>query len=148
MIIDQNGSREMSKIAGGCLCGGVRYSSEVGPSLTAVCHCKHCQRQTGSSFSILVAMPKGSLEIKGESLAAFDDVGESGLPVIRHFCRDCGSPIFSDVSAMSDVDFLKAGTLDDASWLQPQVHIWCSHMQPWVSIEADTQRFEKNPPAG
>jgi len=138
----------MSKIAGGCLCGGVRYASEVDPSLTAVCHCKHCQRQTGSSFSILLAMPKGSLEIEGESLATFNDVGESGLPVIRHFCSDCGSPIFSDVSSMPDFDFLKAGTLDDASWLQPQVHIWCSHIQPWVSIESDLQRFEKNPPAG
>ncbi len=138
----------MSKIAGGCLCGSIRYSSEAEPALTAVCHCRHCQKQTGTSFSILVAVPKGSLKMEGESLAAFEDVGDSGLPVVRHFCRNCGSPILSDVKAVPDLDFIKAGTLHDPSWLEPQMHIWCSHTQPWVNILGDVQKFEKNPPAG
>jgi hypothetical protein len=42
----------------------------------------------------------------------------------------------------------EAGALDDSSWLQPQMHIWCSHNQPWVNIESGGQKFEKNPPAG
>ncbi len=138
----------MSKLVGGCLCGSVRYSSKADPALTAVCHCKHCQKQTGTSFSILVAVPKGSLKIEGENLFVFHDVGDSGLSVDRHFCRNCGSPIFSDVKAMPDLDFIKAGALDDASWLQPQMHIWCSQAQPWVNIEGDVQEFDNNPPAG
>ena len=76
----------MSNIVGGCLCGSVRYESEAEPLLTAACHCRHCQKQTSSAFSILVALPKGSLRIEGEALAAFEDVGASGLPVIRKFC--------------------------------------------------------------
>ncbi len=138
----------MSNVVGGCLCGSVRYVSDAAPALTAVCHCKHCQRQTGTSFSILVGVPKGSLKIEGESLAAFEDVGDSGQPVIRHFCRSCGSPIYSDVKAMPGLDFVKAGTLDDAAWLQPQMHLWCSHAQPWVGIDSRAQQFERNPPAG
>src|SRR6266849_6434872 len=48
----------MQKIQGRCLCGAVRYRSDVAPLLTAICNCKNCQRQTGTAFSILVAVPK------------------------------------------------------------------------------------------
>ena len=51
----------MSNIVGGCLCGSVRYESEAEPVLTAVCHYRHYQKQTSSAFSVLVALPKGSL---------------------------------------------------------------------------------------
>ena len=50
-----------NNVVGGCLCGGVRYASEAEPVLTALCHCRHCQKQTSSAFSVLVALPKGSL---------------------------------------------------------------------------------------
>jgi hypothetical protein len=75
----------MPNIVGGCLCGSVRYESEAEPVLTAGCHCRHCQKQTSSAFSIFVVLPKGSLRIEGEPLGAFEDVGQSGLPVYRKF---------------------------------------------------------------
>ena len=86
----------MPNIVGGCLCGSVRYESEAEPVLTAACHCHHCQKQTSSAFSIFVVLPKGSLRMEGEALAAFEDVGDSGLPVFRKFCTKCGSAIVSE----------------------------------------------------
>ena len=136
----------MSNISGGCLCGAIRYTSKSQPLLTAVCNCKNCQRQTGTAFSVLVALPKGSLEFSGDQPATFDDAGSSGLPVLRHFCSKCGSPIFSDVAATPAMDWLKAGTLDDASWLQPQVSIWRDSAQPWVQLSESIARFPQNPP--
>ena len=136
----------MPKIVGGCLCGGVRYGSDAEPALTAVCHCKGCQKQTSSAFSMLLAIPKGNLKIEGPELAAFHGVGESGEPVTRRFCPDCGSPIVSDVGATPDLDWVKAGTLDDPSWFEPQMHIWCDSAQPWVPVDEDLPRFAKNPP--
>jgi hypothetical protein len=62
----QRGER-MPNIIGGCLCGSVRYESEAEPILTAVCHCRHCQKQTSSAFSIFIVLPKGSLRIEGEA---------------------------------------------------------------------------------
>jgi hypothetical protein len=115
----------MPNIVGGCLCGSVRYESEAEPMVTAVCHCRHCQKQTSSAFSIFVVLPKGSLRIEGEPLAAYEDVGESGLPVFRKFCPKCGSAIVSEVVATPDVEWLNAGTLDDPSWFRPQMHMWC-----------------------
>lgn len=138
----------MNKIQGGCLCGAIRYTSAAQAVLTAVCSCKHCQRQTGSAFSVLVAVPKGTLEFQGDAPATYQDRGEeSGLPVLRRFCRQCGSPIFSEVAVTPTLDWLKAGTLDDSSWLKPQVSIWCDSAQPWVPTSDGTQRFPRNPPA-
>ena len=136
----------MTKIVGGCLCGGIRYTSDAAPALTAVCHCKSCQKQTSSAFSILVAIPKGSLKIEGAELVAFRGVGETGEPVTRRFCPDCGSSIVYDVGATPGLDWVRAGTLDDPSWFTPQMHMWCDSAQPWVPINEELPRFAKNPP--
>jgi hypothetical protein len=137
----------MAKIEGGCLCGSVRYSSNAEAVMTAVCHCKHCQRQTGSAFSPLVAVPKGTLDMDRTLLSTFDDVGESGLPVKRHFCSKCGSPITTDAAAMPGLEWIKAGTLDETSWLNPAVHIWCDSAQAWTIISESSAKFARNPPS-
>jgi hypothetical protein len=142
------GGERMPNIVGGCLCGSVRYESVAEPTLTAVCHCHHCQKQTSSAFSIFVVLPKGSLRIEGEPLAAFEDVGESGLPVFRKFCPKCGSAIVSEVVATPDLEWLNAGTLDDPSWFRPQMNLWCESAQPWVSIDDSIPPYAGNPPQG
>ena len=83
------------KLSGGCLCGGVRYACDADPVLTALCHCQHCQKQTSAPYSIVVAVPKGSLVIERGTLKTFADTGDSGQPVDRSFWPDCGSPIRS-----------------------------------------------------
>jgi hypothetical protein len=96
-------------------------------------------------FSV-VAVPRGTLKIAGQTLKTFDDVGESGLPVRRKFCGSCGSPIVSILDAMPDIDFIKAGTLDDTSWLSPTMEVWCATAQPWVKVDQSRQLMDKNPP--
>jgi hypothetical protein len=132
----------MSKIEGGCLCGKVRYSSTAGPAFTAVCHCTHCQKQSGTAFSVIVAVPSEELTVTG-ALKTFEDTGESGMPVHRNFCPDCGSPIISIVDRLPGLSYIKAGTLDDVSWLKPTTEIWCDSAQPWVSLAGDTQKFAR-----
>jgi hypothetical protein len=53
----------MREIIGGCLCGQVRYSVKADPAFVGVCHCKNCQKQTGTSFSVLIGVPKSALSI-------------------------------------------------------------------------------------
>src|SRR6185295_177332 len=57
---------EMREINGGCLCGQVRYSSKADPAFVGVCHCKNCQKQTGTAFSVLVGLPTSALSIEGK----------------------------------------------------------------------------------
>ena len=81
---------------GGCNCGQVTYEFEGDPVATVVCHCSHCQRQSGGAYSVNLVMPEGQLTIDGE-LSVFEDRGESGdaVYVYRKFCGSCGSPIIS-----------------------------------------------------
>ena len=136
----------MPKITGGCLCGSVRYASDAEPALVAACHCPTCQKNTGSAFSLNLAVPTDSVTITGESLATYEDrTGASGNPFFRTFCSRCGSPISGSGAAYSGLVFIKAGTLDDASWVKPGVHRWCSSKQPWVVIEDGVAQVPANP---
>ena len=126
----------MGKLDGHCLCGNVTYGCDADPIATAVCHCTECQRSTGTSFSVVVVVPRAAFHVEGDSLSSYTTVGtDSGAPVERQFCRDCGSPIVSLAEAMPDAAIIKAGTLDDRSWLEPQMHVWCDSAQPWVPLD-------------
>ena len=107
-------------------------------------HCTHCQKQTGTAFPALVGIPKFALSVRGR-IKTFHDKGDSGQPVDRNFCPECGSPIFSDVAAMPGVAFIKAGTLDDTTWLDPQLHVYCDGKEPWVRLSEDSQQFGRMP---
>ncbi len=128
------------KLAGGCLCGAVRYSADTEPLRVVVCHCKNCQKQAGTAFSVVVAIKADALTLVGET-GEFVDTGDSGNEVRRRFCRSCGSPLVSEMPGRP-VIFIKSGTLDDTNWLVPQVHIWCKSAQPWVSIDPTLPQFE------
>ena len=134
----------MREMAGGCLCGQVRYSANTDPVWVGVCHCKNCQRQTGTAFSVLVGIPNTAMSIQGQ-LKTFHDTGDSGLRLERNFCPECGSPIFTDVAAMPGIAFIKAGTLDDTSWLDPKMHIYCDSKEQWTPMPVGVQEFAKMP---
>ena len=80
------------EIKGGCLCGSVRYTAEADPASATVCHCRDCQKFTGSAFAALVRVAKERLTIEG-TLKTFRSIGGSGNPILRHFCPECGSSI-------------------------------------------------------
>jgi hypothetical protein len=138
----------MRRMIGGCLCGAITYRCDAEPLLTAICHCRNCQKQTGTAFSLVVAVPKGALGIEGGTLKTFKDMGDSGKPVLRKFCGNCGTPIASQLDAMPELAFIKAGSLEDTSWLSPSMEIWCDSSQPWVKIDGTRQLVKRNPPLG
>jgi hypothetical protein len=139
-----SGETAMAHIAGGCLCGKVRYSADADPIFTGVCHCRNCQKESGSAFAIVVAVPQPTLNIRGE-LKTYEDKGDSGKPMYRRFCPECGSTVMDEASAMPDVLMIQAGTLDDSSWLKPAMQIYCDSAQSWLSLSGEWQRFPKMP---
>jgi hypothetical protein len=128
---------------GHCLCGQVTYTCETEPKFTALCHCTDCQRQTGGSASLVVGVDDGDLHIEGDSLRVFVTVGdEHKTNTNRSFCSNCGSPICGRIDAMPGLAFLKAGTLNDRSWLNPTVEVWTRSAQPWMTAIAGADRYE------
>jgi hypothetical protein len=133
-------------ITGRCLCGGVTYSADAEPVVQAVCHCTDCQRQTGNPFSVIVAVPYDAFKVDGDTLASFSTIGEDhGSETERNFCSACGSPVFSKAAVGPGLVFIKAGSLDDASWVQPAVEAWTSSAQPWSPPFENTARLERGP---
>lgn len=135
----------MSK-SGGCLCGGVTYIIEGEPVSSFLCHCKNCQKQSGSAFSINLIYPTHQLDLRGD-VTTFTDKGESGGTVLRKFCGKCGSPILSAISDHPEIIVLKVGTLDDNSDYDPGAEVWCDSRQDWVNFDKIYPAFPKNPPA-
>ena len=130
-------------LTGGCLCGAVRYELTTEPLMCVTCHCKNCQRQAGSSLSIIIGVPEGSVKVEGE-VKTYDDTGDSGATVRRQFCGNCGSPVFTRVEHPPGVMFVKAGTLDDTSSLKPSFHCSTKSKQDWVEL-GDIPGFETVP---
>ena len=120
---------------GKCLCGAVTFETSGDPIATAVCHCDHCQRQSGGAFSVNVVMHESQLKINGE-LRTYEERGENNddVYVRRKFCPTCGSPVVSELAKTAGVLAVKAGLLDDRSGVKPTVEVWCVDRQPWVSL--------------
>ena len=130
----------MAEREGGCLCGAVRYVLKAEPQVTAVCHCTHCQRQSGGVFSVNLVVPEAAYAQTGET-KVFQDRGDSGKPVWRHFCADCGSPIISTIELMPGVVMVKAGTLDDLAGITPSLEVYTDHAADWMAPIPGARRF-------
>ena len=139
----------MLNASGGCLCGAVRYHRyqlNAEPVMVAVCHCATCQKNTGSAFSTNLAMPTDAVEIAGDGLTTYvEHVDAGAMPFFRSYCSRCGSPICGQGKAYPGFVFIKAGTLDDPSWVTPTVHMWCAEKQPWVTIGDDVPQLAAGP---
>jgi hypothetical protein len=134
----------MPQIAGGCLCGKVRYSASGDPAFVGVCHCADCQKFTGSAFAAVVGVPKAALTVQGE-LATYTETGDTGKSTYRRFCPQCGSSVMDEADALPDIVMVGVGTLNDASWVKPGMQIYCDSAQPWVHLGGNIQSFPKMP---
>ena len=121
-------------ITGHCLCGAVAYSvADTEPMTVAICHCEDCRRQSGAPFSLNVGIDREALVFSGIAPKVYRTVGDdTGEERERLFCPECGSPIASILAEADDIAFIKAGTLDDASWLEPEMEVFTDSAHPWV----------------
>jgi len=131
--------------SGGCRCGAIRYTCSEEPMLAAHCHCRDCQYASGGASSTVLLIPAPVLTLEKGTPKAYTVDAESGGKVTREFCGDCGSPIFSKLSSNAGILVVKAGSLDDPSWVTPAMHFWTSSAQPWGIHDDGLPRVERNP---
>jgi hypothetical protein len=138
--------RAMGKLDGRCLCGAVSYTSDAEPVGAAVCHCRNCQRHSGTAFSFVVLVPAQSLAVTGDALASFAQAGdEHDEPTTRWFCTGCGSPLWSESPLAPGMRLIRAGTLDDPSWLEPQYEVYTESRLPWLAPSGVEHQFPRGP---
>ena len=128
---------------GGCSCGAIRYTCREEPYTAFICHCLDCQKNTGAPFSLDVIVPIEALEVIG-NLEGYKTVTDTNDEVTRKFCKECGSPILNQPHNHPNVVALKVSSLDDPSWIQPQAHLWIIRKQPWLKLNDDLPKHERN----
>ena len=137
-----------ASITGGCLCGAIRYTADAEVSALRACHCLNCQKHTGTGGSVNAVVPTASFRItKGTPKKYQDSATQSGRTLSRHFCAECGSPIYSQRNPDAGFVVIRAGTLDDSSRLKIGTHIWTATAPGWVHIDPSTERHPQNMPA-
>ena len=134
----------MAQLTGGCLCGAVRYTSTAEAVRSIVCHCRDCQRFTGSVFGALAIVPRELLTIDG-TMKTFISPGGSGKPTQRHFCPECGSSIAMEVANGPGAMILNIGTLDEPKTITPSREIFCDDALPWLRTIGDMERYANRP---
>jgi hypothetical protein len=88
--------RMPSPLTGGCLCGAARYAVSAPITGLRACHCTNCQKSSGNSGTVNAVVPSESFPITQGATKRYDDSAtHSGRTLSRHFCADCGSPIYS-----------------------------------------------------
>jgi hypothetical protein len=90
--------------------------------------------------------PSASVNVQGE-LKTYQDTGDSGQPVLRRFCPNCGWGMIAEANVMPGLTIVLAGTLDDPSSFKPGMEVYCGSAQPWTSASSkERARFPKMPP--
>ena len=131
-----------SRHEGGCACGGMRYRLTSKPMFVHCCHCRDCQRQTGSAFVINALIEADRVEILSGETEAVEVPTDSGRPHAIHRCVACKIALWSHYGGRLRLSFVRVGTLDAPADLTPDVHIYTRSKLPWIALPADVPSFE------
>ena len=135
-------------LAGGCLCGAVRYALR-GPALfVSQCCCKDCQKATGTGHTTVIGVHRSQLEIRAGTPKTYLSKGASGGDVIRHFCGDCGGRLYTSGTLPGEVIMVQAGSLDEPNRITPESVIYVKDALAWDHFDPLLPRFQELPDRG
>ncbi len=130
--------------SGGCACGAVRYSCTAEPAYMGNCHCRDCQRATGSAYFAAIGIKASDFKLDSGELGWFEKPADRGHIVKRAFCAGCGSPILLINDANPEFRVLYAGSLDDPAIFQPMQDIYVASAQPWDHLDPDIPKYDRH----
>jgi hypothetical protein len=121
-------------LQGGCACGSVRYRLATPPMFVNCCHCRECQRQTGSAFVVNAVIETDRIQLLRGRPEPVEVPTGSGRPHDIHRCGTCRTALWSDYGRRPPLRFVRVGTLDDPAALPPDAHIFTASKLPWVEL--------------
>lgn len=134
---------------GGCVCGAIRYAASAEPTRVTYCHCRFCQRATGSAYLVEPIFRKRDIAITRGTLSTYSQASAgSGKRVTINFCANCGTKLFFDFERFPDIYGLFVGTFDDPNWFARAAaaskHIFLDSAQAGTVIPAGISTFREH----
>jgi hypothetical protein len=130
---------EAEFLDGGCTCRFVRFRLTTRPLFVHCCHCRWCQRETGSSFALNAMIEADRLQLLEGELDVVNTPSKSGKGQKISRCPRCRIAVWSNYAGAGDaICFVRVGTLDEPDRLPPDIHIFAASKQPWVLLPPDT----------
>ena len=124
---------------GGCDCRAIRYRLQTTPLFVNCCHCRWCQRESGTAFALNAMIEADRVTNLGVEPEIVDTPSQSGLGQKIARCPHCRVAVWSHYAGSGPVvKFVRVGTLDNPDLLPPDVHIFTASKQPWVVLPAGT----------
>ncbi len=143
-MTESRGTSEWAPAEGGCDCGQVRYRLESPPLIVHCCHCRWCQRETGTAFALNALIESDRVTPLGDEVALARLPSQSGLGQTIARCPGCGVGVWSHYAGAGTlISFVRVGTLDDPDRLPPDVHIFTESRQPWVVLPDEQPAFHE-----
>jgi hypothetical protein len=124
-------------VEGGCDCSAIRYRMESSPLIVHCCHCRWCQRESGSSFALnaMIESDRVTTLASKPELVNTPSFSGGGQQIAR--CRTCRVALWSHYSGAGPIlAFVRVGTLDNPDALPPDIHIFTESKQPWIVLAA------------
>ena len=121
----------MDQLAGGCLCGDVRFVATGRPYRVGLCHCLDCRKHHGALFHASAIFPAETVTVDGETR---DYAG-------RHFCPRCGSSVFARTGDEVEVS---VGALDEIDRFRPTYELWTVRRESWLPPFPGMKGYERD----
>ncbi|HTC44251.1 MAG TPA: GFA family protein [Steroidobacteraceae bacterium] len=132
----------MSEYTGGCTCRAIRYRLTDKPMFVHCCHCRWCQRETGTAFALNALIEFNRMELTSGTVEVINTPSNSGKGQRISRCPTCRIALWSNYGGGGDaIRFVRVGTLDDPDRCPPDVHIFTGSKQPWVVLPAGAKAF-------
>ena len=132
----------VANLEGGCACGAVRYQLASPPMFVNCCHCRDCQRQTGSAFVVNAVIETDRIALVSGRPEPVPVPTESGRPHDIYRCAICHTAVWSDYGRRPSLRFVRVGTLDEPAALPPDAHIFTRSRLPWIELPKSVPAFD------
>lgn len=130
---------------GRCLCGAVTIAVKGTPVRMAQCHCRDCQRMTGTGHASNAFFHAADVHVTGDTNSVTVTT-DSGNASIRNFCPSCSSRVFGTNLARPGIVVVPVGVLEDSSWFAPEVVVYTRSAPAWDLTTDAVPRFDAAPP--
>jgi hypothetical protein len=130
---------EGATMKGHCTCRALAYRLTERPLIVHCCHCRWCQRETGSAFAVNAMIEADRVELLAGSPEVIDTPSESGKGQKIARCPVCRVAVWSTYAGAGEpIRFVRVGTLEQPDVLPPDIHIFTRSKQPWVVLPPGT----------